>query len=124
MRHRNSVSSRFTSALQRAETQTTIASRVRSDSNISTDTDEGLKTGHPVEPKSRVAILPPVLVSAVLKQTSNARSNPIQSKNIDADPLCWLTFTEEAIITSCKTGHIRTWSRPTDAAGTPEKPAV
>ncbi|OBT87911.1 hypothetical protein VE02_02629 [Pseudogymnoascus sp. 03VT05] len=107
VRHRNSVSSRFTNALQRAETQTTIASRVRSDSNISTDTDEGLKTGHPVEPKSRVAILPPVL-----------------SKNIDADPLCWLTFTEESIITSCKTGHIRTWNRPTDAAGTPEKPTV
>ncbi|KFY30852.1 hypothetical protein V493_01621 [Pseudogymnoascus sp. VKM F-4281 (FW-2241)] len=107
VRHRNSVSSRFTTALQRAETQTTTASRVRSDSNISTETDEGLKTGHPVEPKSRVAILPPVL-----------------SKSIDADPLCWLTFTEESIITSCKTGHIRTWSRPSDAAGNPEKPIV
>jgi hypothetical protein len=27
-----------------------------------------------------------------------------QSKSIDPDPLCWLTFTEDSIITSCKTG--------------------
>jgi hypothetical protein len=47
------------------------------------------------------------------------------------DPLCWLEFTEESIITSCKSGkspilhvlvyqyspmigHIRTWDRPRD----------
>ncbi|RYC64141.1 hypothetical protein CHU98_g2075 [Xylaria longipes] len=33
----------------------------------------------------------------------------------DKDPLSWITFTEESIMTSCKTGHIRTWSRPSDS---------
>ncbi|KAI8202677.1 putative catabolite repression protein creC [Colletotrichum sp. SAR 10_65] len=40
---------------------------------------------------------------------------PKASKALDTHPLCWLEFTEEAIITSCKSGHIRTWNRPTDA---------
>lgn len=67
MRQRNSiVSSRFTSTLHRAETQTTTTSRVRSDSNISTEVDEEVKVGHPVEPKSRVPILPPVLVCVIV----------------------------------------------------------
>jgi hypothetical protein len=60
-------------------------------------------------------------------------SNRQQSKVIDPDPLCWLEFTEESIITSCKSGrstsdsaekicinvlpgHIRTWDRPRDGS--------
>ncbi|KAK4654868.1 hypothetical protein QC762_406760 [Podospora pseudocomata] len=50
-----------------------------------------------VEPRASTAVLPPVL-----------------SKIIDDDPLCWLEFTRDAIITSCKSGHIRTWSRPAE----------
>ncbi|SPO04872.1 probable WD40 repeat protein CreC [Cephalotrichum gorgonifer] len=57
----------------------------------------GESISHPVEPRSRIAMLPPVL-----------------SKAIDTHPMAWLEFTEDSIITSCKTGHLRTWSRPTD----------
>ncbi|KAK4173489.1 WD40-repeat-containing domain protein, partial [Triangularia setosa] len=52
---------------------------------------------HKVEPRATTAVLPPVL-----------------SKIIDDDPLCWLEFTQDAIITSCKLGHVRTWSRPSE----------
>ncbi|KAK3995794.1 putative catabolite repression protein creC [Cladorrhinum sp. PSN332] len=52
---------------------------------------------HPVEPRATVAMLPPVL-----------------SRTVDDDPLCWLEFTEDAILTSCKSGHVRTWLRPSE----------
>ncbi|KAK4229359.1 hypothetical protein QBC38DRAFT_114588 [Podospora fimiseda] len=52
---------------------------------------------HPVEPRATVAVLPPVL-----------------SRTVDDDPLCWLDFTEDAILTSCKSGHLRTWLRPSE----------
>jgi hypothetical protein len=42
---------------------------------------------HPVEPRATTAMLPPVM-----------------SKVVDPDPLCWLEFTEDAILTSCKSG--------------------
>ncbi|CAK7200760.1 hypothetical protein SEUCBS139899_003459 [Sporothrix eucalyptigena] len=42
---------------------------------------------HPVEPRARTAILPPVC-----------------SQVVDKDPLCWLAFTEKSIIISGKTG--------------------
>lgn len=74
--------------LHRAETQGTPASRLRSDSVVSAaDGDEENRINHPVEPLSRTAILPPVL-----------------TKIADKDPLSWIEFTEEAIMTSCKTG--------------------
>lgn len=105
--------------LQRAETQGTTSSRLRAGSQISTadgdDEEESIEL--PVEPRGRVPSIPPVL-----------------TKKADKDPLCWLTFTEDAILTSCKSGkwffqqptviavlvltldkgHLRTWSRPTD----------
>lgn len=59
---------------------------------------------HPVEPRSRTAMLPPVL-----------------SKIVDKDPLCWLEFTEDSILTSCKSGHIRTWNRPSDSTTQPDE---
>jgi hypothetical protein len=87
VRHRDSVtSSRL--GLLRTETQGSTHARNNSVVSNMSGTEEGKATiRHPVEPRSRTAILPPVL-----------------SKSIDPDPLCWLTFTQEAIITSCKNG--------------------
>ncbi|KAI2633337.1 catabolite repression protein creC [Xylaria nigripes] len=99
-RQRGSVSSRVP-VVHRVETQGTSTSRVRSESTISgTDGDEVRFNMNycPVEPRSKVAILPPVL-----------------TKIADKDPLSWITFTENSIMTSCKAGHIRTWSRPSDS---------
>ncbi|TQV97675.1 hypothetical protein V2A60_006589 [Cordyceps javanica] len=59
------------------------------------DSHEGSGIAHAVEPRARIPMLPPVM-----------------SKVIDKHPLSWLEFTEDAIITSCKNGHIRTWNRP------------
>jgi WD40 repeat protein len=92
VRHRGSISSRYT-ALQRAETGNTGASRVRSNSSLDVDDEDGVS--HPVEPRAVIPMLPPVL-----------------NKIVDTHPACWLDFTEEAIITSCKSGHLRTWNRP------------
>ncbi|KAJ9165592.1 WD40 repeat-like protein [Coniochaeta hoffmannii] len=104
VRQRGSVASRL-APLQRAETQNTSASRVRSDSNLSSggEVEEEKLFPHPVEPRSRTAMLPPVL-----------------SKIVDKDPLCWLEFTEDSILTSCKSGHIRTWNRPSDSTTQPD----
>lgn len=85
---RGSIASRFTAgtALGRADTQGTSRSR---------DGDEDREPGdkpagpHPVEPRASTAMLPPVL-----------------TKVVDADPLAWLEFTEEAIMTSCKSGML------------------
>ncbi|KAI8950401.1 WD40-repeat-containing domain protein [Xylaria longipes] len=98
-RQRGSVSSRVPT-LHRAETQGTSPGRIRPGSTISVVDGDDVKISinYPVEPRSNVAILPPVL-----------------TKIADKDPLSWITFTEESIMTSCKTGHIRTWSRPSDS---------
>lgn len=93
---RGSIASRFTAgtALGRAETRGTSRSRDWDEDGGS----DGKPAGpHPVEPRASTAMLPPVL-----------------TKVVDADPLAWLEFTEEAIMTSCKSGHIRTWTRPSD----------
>ncbi|KAI0459086.1 WD40-repeat-containing domain protein [Xylaria acuta] len=102
-RQRGSVSSRVPT-LHRAETQGTSPGRIRPGSTISVvDGDEvKISINYPVEPRSNVAILPPVL-----------------TKIADKDPLSWITFTEESIMTSCKIGHIRTWSRPSDSLTQP-----
>ncbi|RNJ61073.1 hypothetical protein D7B24_003486 [Verticillium nonalfalfae] len=104
VRQRGSISSRFpgSTSLQRLETgNTTTSGRLRSNSALSTadidDDEEGIV--HPVEPRSHTAMLPPVM-----------------SKVIHPSPMCWLEFTEDYIMTSCKSGHIRTWSRPTESA--------
>ncbi|KAK3316168.1 WD40-repeat-containing domain protein [Apodospora peruviana] len=107
VRQRGSVSSRLAS-LQRAETQnTTVSYRLRSNSSLSgtieAEKDGGALVPHPVEPRARTAMLPPVL-----------------SKTIDDDPLCWIDFFEDAIMTSCKSGHIRTWNRPSDVSASSE----
>ncbi|KAI6709824.1 hypothetical protein JHW43_007634 [Diplocarpon mali] len=103
VRHRGSTSSRFASPLQRAETQTTTTSRLRSNSSLSAESEDEHSIEHAVEPRANTAMLPPVM-----------------SKIVDPDPLCWLEFTEDSVLTSCKSGHIRTWDRPRDAANNSE----
>ncbi len=106
VRQRGSVSSRFASPLQRAETQNTSTSRLRSNSSPSYESDEDHTVEHPVEPRATTAMLPPVMVWIyyfLILRTRGVVNSP-QSKVIDVDPLCWLEFTEESIITSCKSG--------------------
>lgn len=55
--HRASISSRITGGLHRAETATTTGSG-------SAEPEEKSSIRHPVEPKARITILPPVLVCA------------------------------------------------------------
>ncbi|KAI9805924.1 MAG: hypothetical protein M1825_000538 [Sarcosagium campestre] len=82
----------------RAESQAT--SRFRSNSNLTTSTgDESLVIRHEVEPLLQTANLPPIL-----------------SKVIDVHPLHWLNFQEDCIMTSCSSGHLRTWDRPKESA--------
>lgn len=85
---RGSIASRFTAgtALGRAETHGTSRSR---DADDDGGLDGKYAGPHPVEPRASTAMLPPVLTKAV-----------------DADPLAWLEFTEEAIMTSCKSGTL------------------
>jgi hypothetical protein len=134
-RNRGSISSRLASTLQRAETQNTTSSRLRSNSTISGDADEEHTIEHPVEPRATTAMLPPVMVLITpIRALVLLAANYSQSKVVDPDPLCWLRFTEDTIMTSCKSGkslylslifskantnsvrigHIRTWDRPKD----------
>ncbi|PBP19557.1 hypothetical protein BUE80_DR009612, partial [Diplocarpon rosae] len=94
VRHRGSTSSRFASPLQRAETQTTTTSRLGSNSSLSAEGEEKRGIEHAVEPRANTAMLPPVMAS-----------HPAGSKIVDPDPLCWLEFTEDSIITSCNSGE-------------------
>ncbi|KAK4248501.1 WD40-repeat-containing domain protein [Corynascus novoguineensis] len=100
VRQRGSISSRpGVSPLHRAETFATAGTsgsgRLRSDSNLSSsgaplgaaDGERERVLPHPVEPRATTATLPPVL-----------------SKTVDDDVLCWLGFTSDAILTSCKNG--------------------
>ena len=43
---------------------------------------------------------------------ANLLSPSPQTKKIDDDPLSWLCFEEDCILTSCSAGHVRTWDRP------------
>ncbi|KAL2217502.1 putative catabolite repression protein creC [Thermoascus aurantiacus ATCC 26904] len=95
-RQRNSVVVPGTQHLTRHRTDST-SNRVRSDSNRTDkpehDTEDTVI--HPVEPRARTAQLPPIM-----------------SKVVGDDPICWLGFQEDCIMTSSLEGHIRTWSRP------------
>jgi len=87
--------------VQRTRTEGSI-SRLRSNSNVTTASlvDDDDEVVHPVEPRARTAMLPPVL-----------------AKSIHEHPICWLGFEEDCIVTSCKNGHIRTWDRPKEGGG-------
>ncbi|BCS16039.1 hypothetical protein ALUC_80246A [Aspergillus luchuensis] len=71
--------------------------RTRSDSQETADTYNSYDptVRHPVEPRARTALLPPIM-----------------SKVVGEDPICWLGFQEDSIMTSSLEGHIRTWDRP------------
>ncbi|CAI9626330.1 unnamed protein product [Alternaria burnsii] len=86
--------------MQRTQTGSSV-NRLRSNSNLTSGSmlDEE-EVVHPVEPRARTAMLPPVL-----------------AKSVHEHPLCWLGFEEDCILTSCKNGHIRTWDRPKEGAG-------
>ncbi|KAF2139395.1 uncharacterized protein K452DRAFT_320521 [Aplosporella prunicola CBS 121167] len=96
VQQRGSISSHLPPARTRADSST---SRLRSDSNLTSGSAEGELTVHPVEPRARTAMLPPVL-----------------AKSVDDHPLRWLAFEEDCILTSCDNGHIRTWDRPKEGA--------
>ncbi|CAG8892690.1 unnamed protein product [Penicillium egyptiacum] len=73
--------------------------RMRSDSNATAKFNDDIEqTSHPVEPRSRTALLPPIM-----------------SKIVGEDPTCWLGFQKDCIMTSSLEGHIRTWHRPSDS---------
>ncbi|KAI1002090.1 putative catabolite repression protein [Podosphaera aphanis] len=93
MRLKGSICSWYT-GLHRVETN---ASKIRASSNAFSHEEKEHTIEHPAEPLATTAILPPVM-----------------SKVIHDDPLCWLEFTKDNIMTSCQTGHLRIWSRPPD----------
>ncbi|KAM0246395.1 hypothetical protein ACHAQJ_010231 [Trichoderma viride] len=92
-RHRGSVSSRIT-APQRTDTNTSVDSGGKGGFGLEDEWEENV-IAHPVQPRAVIPMLPPVLTHVV-----------------DTHPACWLAFTEDAVITSCKSGHVRTWNRP------------
>ncbi|KAK4997987.1 hypothetical protein LTR66_002709 [Elasticomyces elasticus] len=104
VRHRGSVASTLPNG--RKESQATVT-RLRSDSNLASGSEDGEELVHRVESRASTAVLPPVM-----------------SKAIDEHPLSWLGFEEEYIITSCKEGHIRTWDRPTEGSGETTRPTT
>ncbi|KAE8149826.1 hypothetical protein BDV25DRAFT_140411 [Aspergillus avenaceus] len=73
------------------------SNRMRSDSQLTADTYNSYDCAvrHPVEPRARTALLPPIM-----------------SKIVGDDPISWLGFQEDSIMTSSLEGHIRTWDRP------------
>ncbi|MCJ1239498.1 hypothetical protein MMC14_007494 [Varicellaria rhodocarpa] len=94
VRQRNSVSSAAPLARHRTESQATA--RIRSNSSLSANSADGEDSiEHSVESRTQTAELPPVM-----------------SKRVDDDPLCYIGFEDDCIITSCAFGHIKTWDRP------------
>lgn len=92
-RQRGSIVS-YAPARNRAESQATM--RYRSNSTLPLNIeDEDNLIEHPVESRTLTAELPPVM-----------------SRIIDDEPLSWVGFIEESIITACTHGHIRIWDRP------------
>ncbi|KAJ5612543.1 hypothetical protein N7510_005737 [Penicillium lagena] len=81
--------------------------RLRSDSEKTEKSDGDIdQTSHPIEPRARTALLPPLM-----------------SKVVGQDPICWLGFQKDSIMTSSLEGHIRTWDRPLDSVINPDRPS-
>ncbi|KAF7594186.1 hypothetical protein BBP40_009888 [Aspergillus hancockii] len=95
-RHRTSLIAGNTQHIIRHRADS-ASNRMRSDSQQTADTynDYDSAVRHPVEPRARTALLPPIM-----------------SKIVGNDPICWLGFQEDSIMTSSLEGHIRTWDRP------------
>ncbi|KAF2269687.1 catabolite repression protein creC [Lojkania enalia] len=88
VRQRNSITS-TTLRMQRSQTNGSVT-RFRSDSNLTSTSQDEEEVVHPVEPRARTAMLPPVM-----------------AKKVDEHPLCWLGFEEDCIITSCSNGELK-----------------
>jgi hypothetical protein len=50
----------------------------------------------------------PILRGEVMKTNPSFH----KSKIVDDDPMSWLGFEEDCIITACAHGHVRRWDRP------------
>ena len=98
VRQRGSISSHVPVGRQRTESQATT--RLRSTSNVTSDSGE----------------LEDSIEHKVDSKKTTAELRPVMSKLVDDDPLCWVGFLEECIMTSCDEGHIRTWDRPKEGA--------
>ncbi|WEW58189.1 hypothetical protein PRK78_003657 [Emydomyces testavorans] len=97
-RQRNSIIAGSLYAASRSRTESNPTGRLRSDSMQTGNTPHERSEGamyHPVEPRAMTAQLPPIL-----------------SKVIGDDPVSWIGFLEDSIMTSSLEGHIRTWDRP------------
>lgn len=107
VRQRSSVTS-ATLKMQRTRTDGSNT-RLRSNSNLTSGSllDEE-EVVHPVEPRARTAMLPPVMVSQLNRfhMGPQLREFP-QTKKVDEHPLCWLGFEEDCIMTSCSNGECR-----------------
>ena len=92
--------------------------RFRSNSNLTAVSVDGEGvTEHPVESRTRTAELPPVMVwHPVSFWNLSILTRDGQSKIIDDDPLSWLGFEEDCMITACAQGHVRQWTRPQEKA--------
>jgi len=95
--HRSSVTNGTPLGREKSNS-VSMAGRMRSKSNLSTQPDDSVNgTGgndgqarvHPVDSKAATANLPPVM-----------------SKIVDKHPLSWLEFQENCIITSCENGEL------------------
>ncbi|KAF2123257.1 catabolite repression protein creC [Lophiotrema nucula] len=88
VRQRGSITSAANLKMQRSRTESSVT-RLRSNSNLTTASVDDEEVVHPVEPRARTAILPPVM-----------------AKTVDEHPLCWLDFEEDCIMTSCNNGPV------------------
>jgi WD40 repeat protein len=95
--HRTSGVTNGTPLGREKSNSVSMAGRMRSKSNLSTQPDESINGSggndgqarvHPVDTKARTATIPPVM-----------------SKIVDKHPLSWLEFQENCIITSCENGE-------------------
>lgn len=105
-RHRGSVSSKFT-APHRTDTNTSVNSGGKG--SILEDEWEENVIAHPVQPRAVIPMLPPVLVSTqqpTMMGSVSTNTMAPQTHVVDSHPACWLAFTEDAVITSCKSGKI------------------
>ncbi|KAI2335174.1 hypothetical protein LOY98_002558 [Ophidiomyces ophidiicola] len=98
--HRNnSIVAGLAQAVRGRKTDRSWTGRLRSDSSRTEKTaaerEDGPAVFHAVDPKATTAQLPPIL-----------------SKVIGDDPITWIGFLEDSIMTSSLEGHIRTWDRP------------
>lgn len=76
-----------------------LAGRMRSKSNLSTQPDESVNGAGVNDGQARV--------HAVDSKASTATLPPVMSKIVDKHPVSWLEFQENCIITSCDNGEFR-----------------